>query len=767
MRGFLAAGFCSDMYDLHQLGWNSFQQLCLTITREILGQTVEAYLNSHDGGRDGAFTGKWSATGSEDLDGPFVIQCKFTNRPGYVLKPSDISDELEKAGKLVEQGLCKSYVLMTNAGLTGTGSAEVRRLLKNVGVERVRTLGSTWIIDQIRENKRLRMLVPRLYGLGDLSQILDERAYAQSRTILESMKEDLSKVVVTDAYRRAANAIDEHGFVLLVGEPASGKTTIASLLAMAALDQWAAPMLKLDGPGRVIDHWNPDEPSQFFWLDDAFGVTQYEESQVRRWNHVLPQIHAMLRNGAKIVMTSRDYIYNRARRDLKESAFPLLNESRVVIDVHDLSTEEKEQILYNHIKLGTQPHSFRVKIKPHLQDVASHERFIPETARRLGDPFFTRELPIDKYHVNQFVEKREQLLQEVLANLDLDSMAALALIYMRNGRLDSPIEPLPSETLALERLGSTIGSCLIALEALQGSIVLHSQANDVSFWQFRHPTVGDACAATLAQRPELIGIFIQGTEPKRLVRLVTCGDVGFENAVVVPKALFPLMVTKLEKLPTKSDSFLDSWAGWDLLGFLTYRCSKGFLSFYLKHDSGLLGRISEPGLFLSAYEEDVRLAKRLHELSLLPEKHRIRFVETVSDYALSVGDPGALTNDAVRSMYTDSEFEKLVQRLRIELVPRLGDMRMDWESNLPSGEPPKDYMQPFVEFLDALKVQFADDQCAVEDIDRELWQLEEWIEEHSLEEEEVEESSRLLEISNLPENPQSTRSIFDDIDADE
>ena len=152
---------------------------------------------------------QWSAKGSEDMDGPFVIQCKFMNRPGYVLKPSDISDELVKAGKLVERGLCKSYVLMTNAGLKGTTAEELRALLAGVGVEHVATFGSTWITDQIRENNRLRMLVPRLYGLGDLSQILDERVYAQSRTILESMREDLSKVVVTDAYKRAADAIDE------------------------------------------------------------------------------------------------------------------------------------------------------------------------------------------------------------------------------------------------------------------------------------------------------------------------------------------------------------------------------------------------------------------------------------------------------------------------------------------------------------------------------------------------------------------------------
>ena len=92
-------------------------------------------------------------------------------------------------------------------------------------------------------------------------------------------------------------------------------------------------------------------------------MTQYEEYLVGRWNYVLPQLQAMLRTGAKLIMTSRDYIYNRARNHLKESTFPLLNESQVVIDVHNLSTQEREQILYNHIKLGNQTHSFRTEVK--------------------------------------------------------------------------------------------------------------------------------------------------------------------------------------------------------------------------------------------------------------------------------------------------------------------------------------------------------------------------------------------------------------------
>lgn len=68
------------MYDLHTLGWHSFQQLCLTITREILGQTVEAFLDSSDAGKDGAFAGTWKPANAEALTGRFVIQCKFSTK---------------------------------------------------------------------------------------------------------------------------------------------------------------------------------------------------------------------------------------------------------------------------------------------------------------------------------------------------------------------------------------------------------------------------------------------------------------------------------------------------------------------------------------------------------------------------------------------------------------------------------------------------------------------------------------------------------------
>ncbi len=609
------------------------------------------------------------------------------------------------------------------------------------------------------------MLVPRVYGLGDLSQILDERAYAQARAVLESLREDLAKVVITDSYRNAVSALDEHGFVLLIGEPAAGKTTIASMLAMAAADKWKSAVLKLEDPAKVVEHWNVDEPTQFFWVDDAFGVTQYESSLVHSWNHVLPQIKTMLRKGAKIVMTSRDYIYNRARRELKDGAFPLLNESQVVIDVHDLSDVEKQQILYNHLKLGKQSATFRFDIKPHLEYVAAHSRFIPEIARRIADPLFTKNLYVSEYHLGQFVEKREQLLHEVIQGLDVNSKAALGLIYMRKDHLESPITLQGSEPLALERLDSTLGGCIKALDALNGSLVIHTQIDDQSVWRFKHPTIGDAYASTLAFSPDLLGIFLSGSSTENLTSQVTCGNVGVEKAVVVPKSLFPMMITRLLEFST-SDQYKTEWmAKWGakrtLQQFLANRCSQEFLSMYLENDPELVNRIAEPGLSLGAGNE-VRLVVRLHRFNLFPEHCRKKFVETVSDFTLTGQDMYALEDEGIRSVFTDGEFDELVQSVRSDLLPRLSDVRLEEQGRYEASAPPDEHMQFMLESLNTLKRQFSDEVQATKIIEREMRLTEEWIAETEPPEPKV--SPRTLGTVEPSEEKHGTRSIFDDID---
>jgi len=753
------------MFQLHTLGWHSFQQLCLSVLREILGQTVESFLDTNDGGRDGAFSGAWTQQKGESLTGRFVIQCKFTARSGYSLKVSDLEDEISKVKRLVEKNECDVYVLMTNAGVSGEGDLKLRAKLKNAGVKDVRILGVTWIEDQIRESKRLRMMVPRVYGLGDLSQILDQRAYAQATAVLESMREDLARVVLTESYQKAAKALDTHRFVLLVGEPASGKTTIASLLAMASADQWGASVVKLASPEAVVDRWNPNEKSQLFWIDDAFGVTQYEEGLVAGWNHRMNEVRALLRQGNRVVMTSRDYIYNRARQDLKESAFPLFQESQVVIDVHNLTVYERRQILYNHLKLGRQSNEFRSKVKPYLEGLANHGRFIPEIARRLADPFFTKELHLSEWSLSNFIERRERLLIDVCQELDADSRAALALIFMRNGRLPSPISLTVDEEEALRRLNSNLGKCSSALAALRGSLAILVVVEGEPCWSFKHPTIGDAYSAILRKSPELIGIYVHGSDIEKLMRQVTCGDMEIQGAVVLPSSMFALLIERLSKY-NKSSAYKTEWmAGWrarrELLSFLAVRCNKQFLERYLATDRELVQSIVKPSLYLE-FSAEVDLAIRLFKLGLLPEDARMTLIEIVSKYACAGDDARVLNDPELRSLLNGKELSKLQNSLRTEVLPRIEQLRLEHQEGRERDRDPEWHMRRYVQLLSSIEFVYPESWRIRRIIKKERLQVQEWIDQNPTEADGT--LAREITVNELNENHEGARSIFDDID---
>lgn len=758
----------SDLtFNLHSLGWHGFQQLCHAILRENLGQTVESFLDVHDGGRDGAFSGVWNPTGAEALTGQFVVQCKFTKLPGKALQASEMSDEMDKVQRLVEGGLCDVYVLMTNAGISGTADERIIEKLRAVGVKQVRIFHGPWIEQQIRESKNLRSMVPRVYGLGDLSQILDGRAYDQAAAVLESMRDDLAKVVVTDSYQRAAKALDAHGFVLLIGEPAAGKTTVASLLAMASADKWGARVVKASSAKEMVAHWNPHESSQFFWVDDAFGVTQHESELVSGWNHVLPQMRAMVSGGLRIVMTSRDYIYKRARRGLKEAAFPLFQESQTVVDVHGLTATERAQILYNHLKLGRQTRNFRVKVEPFLKDVAAHRRFIPEIARRLSEPKLIGNLHLSAWSLDRFVEQRESFLIEVCEQLDADCRAALALVYMRRSKLLSPIELAPAEAEALGRHGSDLGGCTAALEVLNGSFLTHATIEGEASWSFKHPTIGDAYAAILRKNPELLGIFLQGTDVDKLMQQVTCGDVQIEGAVVLPRSLFVLMSERILGFRRSASFKSDHLSSWDarrrVKRFLAERCSKEFMEFYLEADQDVVADIHRPSDFLE-YSEDVDLAVRMASFGILPESIRKSVVSFAANCAMNGGDPRILVEPGLRSLMTPAESSRLAHGVRTVLLPRIETFRSALEDEYKEDDrDPTWHMRRFDQTLTGIAEHFPTSRRIQHAVRQQRKLTRSWVELREQLVKRPADESHDIAAKETVVAPEGSRSIFDDI----
>jgi hypothetical protein len=688
-------------FELHTLGWRAFQDLCAAVMRTVLGQEVHAFADSNDGGRDGAFHGSWHNAPSGvnqggRAEGPFVLQCKHSRRPGATLSASALENEFAKIPLLVEHGLCRSYVLMTNARVTGNAEEKILGRLRSAEVKHPVVLDGQWVCDQIAMNRDLRMFVPRVYGLGDLSQILDERAYTQASALLVSARDVVATFVVTQPYRKAAEALRQHGFVLLLGEPAVGKTAIAHMLALAAADNWGCVTIKARTASELVSHWNPNEPGQFFWVDDAFGTVRHDENLTSDWSRSLEHVMAAISRGARVVLTSRSYIYQDARPMLKEYAYPKLSKQQVLVDVADLTPDERRQILYNHLADGDQPVKVRAAMKPFLDDAAAADPFRPEMARRLGRRIFTGSLSVTGTGITEFMTRPRRFLSEVYQQLSPDQQAALALVYAAaGGSLENPPQITQERLDIISRIGGTPAGAARALGALTGDFLqVTGPPLAQDGWVFRHPTLSKGFAAWLATQPLLLPVMLDGLSDSALLGKTDCGHgPGEERGILlrVPAALYDVMARRLERISrqlysgqryiqedgnqvdlesrtggpfsereTRKQAFrsyLDSW------------CSDVFLREYLKADPALPGRLTKFDYVTERPE--LYILARLYEAGLLEEKVRLQAVNRLAELVAMNPDAGWARDWNWDKLLTPGDRAKILDRVRAELVPEL------------------------------------------------------------------------------------------------
>ncbi|MCC9069770.1 hypothetical protein [Arthrobacter cryoconiti] len=592
---------------------------------------------------------------------------------------------------------------MTNATVSAASAAKIEDALKGVGVKHVLIYERNSINLAIATNGRLRRFVPRVYGLGDLSTILDERRYEQSKALIASMGQDLSTFVPTESHRRAVEAVEKHGFVMLLGDPASGKSVIASTLAAAAMHEWDCLVQRPTTPGGLVEGWNPNEPGQFFWLDDVFGSLRYDPSLAQSWVANAAHIKAAIEGGAKVVLTSRGYIWNEARKVLKTYIFPMISENQVVIDLAELTALEKQRMLYNHIRLGNQSRDFKKELRPFLAEVANMPSFKPEIARRLGAKEFTSGLSLSRSSVSHFFTHNEEFTVAVLEQLDDHYKAALSLVYMSVDGLQSPVAQSGIAESTLHGLGSDLGHVTQALNAMDGSFVRLVDNENARHWHFWHPTLREGFAGLISSNPELLGVFVAGLRPSNIVERLNCGGekhkTGYGKVVSVPSSLYPQVVDRLVGFTPE----MDHEVSMDIQGrryadFLLSSTSDEFLSMMVAADPLLANRLLPIDERFDS-SPVVRLCARMHGMGLLNEAARLWIVGQSLARAADVPDD-SWVHHTVLDLHTEDERAEIERRVSAELGPNANEVISSWDSRWDSSDDPESYFLPLIECFD-------------------------------------------------------------------
>jgi energy-coupling factor transporter ATP-binding protein EcfA2 len=600
-----------------------------------------------------------------------------------------------------------------------------------------------------------------LYGLGDLSHIMDERAYAQANVILAHLGDGLSTFVITDAFRQSLRAVNEHGFVLLLGEPACGKSTIAGMLAVGALDHLKCNIVKVPNAKDFVDHWNPGNEKQLFWVDDAFGPTQLDWGEILAWNRAFPHVQTAIKGGSKFIFTSRTHIFRMAQAVLKTSALPAIDESQVVIQVEKITRDEKEKILYNHIKMGSQTKQFKSRIKGYLNGVVDIAEFSPETARRLGNRVFTGRLHLSQPSVNYFVSHPIDQLRDTIRTIGNESRSALALVFINGGRIACPLDLEARDRQIVASMGADAQSIGDTLDRLEGSLFTRSLDAEGNFaWKFKHPTIGEAFSAEICHNASFLDIYLGGAKLEDIFREVSCGDLNISGVkLIIPRNRYAALLARI------GNPIGQGWTERRAIAyFIANRCDSAFVGAFLQHYPDYLAGVKMRSPI--SWDPDVRLVAKIHSLGLLEAIWRDTFVERMAQLAIESPDAGCLS-DPIRHMFSPEELQQMLDRIRLEIAPNVRELVRDLASNLDEDSDPDDFFSDlksaFTGFMNEYGADTETGQCFQMGLDTIDATIANW-------EGKPDQKPHSTDASSLVESPgftqgHSQRSIFDDVDA--
>ncbi|MEQ1871364.1 MAG: hypothetical protein ABL961_15225 [Vicinamibacterales bacterium] len=656
-----AEGPWSDLA-LHTIGWKAFQDLCSQVCEEVLHQPVEIFHEAQDGGQDAVFLIHTSRTDQSVVG---TVQCKHSTVQTKQLRKSDLGLEFENVVDLVAAGQADTYVLMTSMGVGAPEALKIRRRLAELGVRKPHILGKQYLIRTIRQSARLRALVPQVYGLGDLGAILDERLIQQTRALLDSWIPKLRRYVPTAAHRKAVAALSEHGIVLLLGNPSSGKSAIGAILSTIASEDLRHTVFNLTSPRDFEASWNPNEPGRFYWIDDAFGSNVLREEYVQDWTAAFRKVQAAITRGNRFLLTSRRHIYEAAKIRLGQRNLPIFANERAVVDVGQLTIAERRQILYNHITFGEQTLSWKRSVKPHLEAVAQVADFLPGIAERLGDPSFTKGLGTAEVELVRFMKEPREHLIDTINALDEPLRAALMLVYVHQGALHDE-HPDSSAADAVSQLAGIplprIRSCL---GDLHGSFLKTTDARGYRVWGFAHPTIADALTDILKARPHMIEALVRGAALETILRSVVCeGAQHVPDAPVVPTTLDDVLVARLAHIPDEQS------VNWLLFNFLAHRCNENVFKRTLAAQPELLARDSWGSHSITS-DAKVLTHARAYSYGLLDADLQDTTASELETAALDLFDLSFFDEPAILRLVPPRKLVALGLRLRTEALVEL------------------------------------------------------------------------------------------------
>jgi Novel STAND NTPase 3 len=418
-------------YRLDDLGAYQFEKLAQSALKASIGLGVESWGNRGDWGRDSyaACSLRFPDTDVQ-TKGPFIFQVKFVegaNAAGAKPKAALLSSASKEAKRILERIATRGWkspshlLFVTNSLVAADSREKVRSTFKGVmpGSE-IHIWGGDDVCDILDRFSSIPRAFPQLLSIRDLDELITRALTKESRerseTALQIAQELVPVFAPTSSCERAWAVLRKHNFAVLEGPPEVGKSAIAWMIGLTQAAQgWEAVVCNT--PAVFFEMLKGRNTPQVFIADDAFGRTEYDPTRTSKWEADLDMILHRLDRRHWLIWTSRKHILERAcdRMDAQGKARSFPDPGSVLVDVSELSVEERALILFRHARAARLPDKAKALVRAHASEIIYDPEFTPERIRRFiheSLPRITLEVQPDAVRDTQV----RQVIKEALRN---------------------------------------------------------------------------------------------------------------------------------------------------------------------------------------------------------------------------------------------------------------------------------------------------------------------------------------------------------------
>jgi hypothetical protein len=472
---------------------------------------------------------------------------------------------------------------------------------------------------------------------------------------------------------------------------------IGAILSTIASEDLTHTVFNLTSPRDFEASWNPHEPKRFYWIDDAFGSNVLRDEYVQDWASIFRKVHAAIASGNRFVLTSRRHIYEAAKVRLGQRNLPVFSDGKAVVDVGDLSIEERRQILYNHIAFGSQTASWKRSVKPHLEAVAQVSGFLPGIAERLGNPAFTKSLRPTETELVRFMKEPREHLVDTINALDDALRAALILIYVHQGALREDSTDVAATEAVSDLTGVSASRMRACLDELRGSFLKVASVGGRHVWGFAHPTIADALTSILKERPHMIVALLRGASVETIISGFVCEGASYvPDAPLIPSTLDGILIARLAHVPDEES--LNS----KFFRFLADKANDTVFRRVIEADPSVLKREVWP-TYKTSTDSKIAVHARTLRAGLLDESIRESTAERLEQAVATDFDFSFLDHNDILNLIPPQRLIALGIRIRTETLPDAPRRIADLAEEADTDDDSDSVFERYSQALDLLK----------------------------------------------------------------